>query len=398
MNSSVPLLKQAIRPSLARHFGTEAIQRTALNAVHKQIGGKMVEFCGWELPVQYETGVLKEHLGCREGAAIFDVSHMGQLRLRGQKRVQFIEKLVVSDIAGLAPSNLKLSVMTNAQGGIIDDTMISNHGDFLYQVINAGCVTKDMAHIRSQLAEFNAKGGDVTIDWVSDTHSLIALQGPKSEGILAKLVPINLGSMNFMSSAYTKVDGIECLVSRCGYTGEDGFEIAVPHANAEALWARLSTLGALPAGLGARDSLRLEAGLCLYGNDIDETTSPVEANLVWVMGPKGSRRRTEGGFLGASVVLDQIANPAKVTRKRVGFAVSAGAPARSHTPLLDANGNKIGEITSGTFGPSSKSNVAMGYVATAFSKDGSQVNVDVRGKVRPAVVSKMPFVPHGYKR
>jgi len=277
--------------------------------------------------------------------------------------------------------------------------MISNHGEFLYQVINAGCVPKDMKHLNERLQEFQTSGGDASIEFVSATHSLIALQGPKAEAILDKISPTaGVTNLKFMNSVYAKVDGIPCLITRCGYTGEDGFEISVPHAQVANLWQRLTTLGATPAGLGARDSLRLEAGLCLYGNDISETTTPIEANLAWVMGPKGSRRRLEGGFLGAHVILDQLANPEKVTRKRVGFAVSKGAPARAHTPILDADGKKIGEVTSGTFGPSTQSNVAMGYIAASHAKTGTAVQVDVRGKVRPAVVAAMPFAPHGYKR
>jgi aminomethyltransferase len=300
------------------------------------------------------------------------------------------------DLQSLPEGSAKLSVITNENGGIIDDTMITNRGNHIFMVVNAGCADKDIAHIKKHLAAFTAKGGDVQFEQLD--RSLIALQGPLSEKILQDLVKYELSKMPFMTAQEMFIAGAKCLVSRCGYTGEDGFEISVSHADAIGLAKLLLSKNSVKAaGLGARDTLRLEAGLCLYGNDLEQHITPIEASLAWLI-PK--RRREEGGFLGSDKILHQLKNPETVTKKRVGFIVN-GAPAREHTSIhhpVGSDSNTVGEITSGTLSPVLKKAISMGYINTPFSKIGTEVSVKVRGKLHPAIVSKMPFVPHGYKK
>jgi len=357
----------------------------------------MVEFCGWEMPVQYPDGVLKEHNHCRTAAALFDVSHMGQLRVHGKDRIKFFEQLVVADLKNLPLGHSTLSVYTTEEGGIIDDTVISNAGGTLYVVINAGCADKDIAHIEKHLAKFKKTGGDAEIEFLSKEWSLIALQGPKAQEVLANLVLLDLNELKFMSGRNSIVSSgrIPVHITRCGYTGEDGFEIAVSHSRVDEFANLLmKDSNVRCAGLGSRDSLRLEAGLCLYGHDLNEQISPVEAGLTWTI---GKRRREEGGFLGADVILKQISEG--VSRKRVGLLSPKGNPsAREHTPILDAEGKEIGHVTSGTMSPILKQPIAMGYVQSSFSKNGTELQVQIRGKNFPATVSKMPFVPNNYKR
>jgi aminomethyltransferase len=392
------------RRGFAGAASSEPLVLTALNALHKELGGDMVAFAGYELPVLYKGdngGVMKEHLHCRsEGkASLFDVSHMGQIRWHGKDRASFLEKIVVGDIAGLKPGSGCLSLVTNKTGGIIDDTVITNAGDFIYMVVNGATKHGDMKHFKEQLEVFT---GDVSMEYLGDDMQLLALQGPGAAQAIKNLLPTNfdLTNMAFMTGADVVLDGVEgCRITRCGYTGEDGFEIAMPAEYAVPIaLALLKDANVLPTGLGARDSLRLEAGLCLYGNDLNETTSPIEGALGWTMGPPGSRRRTEGGFLGAEHILTPDGKFQKISRKRVGI-IGMKAPARDHTEIFDATGETlIGEITSGTYSPCLKCPIAMGYVENASSKVGTEVMVKIRGKMQKAAISKMPFVESHYYR
>jgi len=299
----------------------------------------------------------------------------------------------VADLVNLKSGQAKLSVYTNEKGGIIDDTMITNAGDYLYVVVNAGCKDKDIKHIKAHLSKFTAKkGNEVSVEVLDNFQSLIALQGPLAHIALQRHVKIDLKKFYFMDGTITKVAGIECRVTRCGYTGEDGFEISVPSKEVVKLTELLlKEKDVVLAGLGARDALRLEAGLCLYGNDLDETTTPVEASLTWVI---GKRRKEEGGFLGDKVILDQLKNGVK--RKRVGFFVD-GAPARAHAPILSEDGKtKIGEVTSGSFSPILKRPIAVGYVQTEYSSVDTNLKVNVRDKLYNAVITKLPFVENKY--
>ena len=346
----------------------------------------MVPFAGYAMPVQYDFtgpmadrcrgGVLAEHLHCRMRASLFDVSHMGQAILEGPGAAEALERLVPGDILGLKPGRQRYTLLTNEIGGIIDDLMVANLGDDrLFLVVNASRKEVDFAHIAAALPS------DISLRPLPD-RALLALQGPAAAGIVG-------ASLSFMGVAETDVSGIRCLVSRSGYTGEDGFEISVPSVDAEALAERLSAHEAVvPAGLGARDSLRLEAGLCLYGNDIDETTSPVEAGLTWVI---GKRRKMAWDFPGGGAIRDQLDNG--VSRLRVGIKPDGRAPARAGTVVADA-----GIVTSGGFSPTLNAPIAMGYVRRDMAGDGTALTLTVRGKALPATVVPMPFVPHRYAR
>jgi aminomethyltransferase len=354
--------------------------------LHLERGAKMVPFAGYEMPVQYATGVMAEHQHTRHAAGLFDVSHMGQAIIRGVDRVQALERLLPGDLQALAEGRIRYSQLTNDRGGIKDDLMVTNAGDHLFLVVNAACKAADIAHLKAGL------GHGATIEELTD-RALLALQGPQAATVLARLAPEAL-SMPFMSHRGLDVDGIACLVSRSGYTGEDGFEISLPADRAEDLARRLlAEPEVLPIGLGARDSLRLEAGLCLYGSDIDETTTPVEAALVWSI---SKRRREQGGFPGATQIQQQLRDGP--SRLRVGIKSLDKAPARAHTSIADKAGQIIGEVTSGGFGPSVGGPVAMGYVQAAFAKPGTAVDLLVRGTPRDAVVVAMPFVPHHYRK
>ncbi|XP_022059014.2 aminomethyltransferase, mitochondrial [Acanthochromis polyacanthus] len=372
--------------------GSEAaLKKTPLFDFHRQQGGKMVEFSGWSLPVQYKDSHISSHMHTREHCSIFDVSHMLQTKVHGRDRVKFMESLVVADIAELKDNQGSLSLFTNDQGGIMDDLIVTKTDQgYLYVVSNAGCADKDSAHMKARLAEFKAAGFDVDLEFLDE--ALIALQGPSMSQVLQKGLKDDLRKLTFMTSTLATVFGVpNCRVTRCGYTGEDGVEISVPKGRVVELTEKLLTNGEVKlAGLGARDSLRLEAGLCLYGNDIDETTTPVEASLVWTI---GKRRRQTKDFPGANIIVPQI--KAKADRKRVGL-VSSGPPVRQHTPILSPDGTVIGEVTSGCPSPCLKKNVAMGYVDAAFAKNGTNIQVEVRKKAVPAIVSKMPFVQTNY--
>ena len=369
---------------------------TPLHALHVARGGKMVPFAGYEMPVQYAAGVLREHQHTRSAAGLFDVSHMGQLAVRAKSgKVEdaalALERLVPQDIVAVAPGRQRYAQFTNTAGGMLDDLMVANFGDHLFLVVNAACKTEDEAHLRAHLSDA------CVIESLAD-RALIALQGPKAEQVLADFADVT--AMRFMDSGPRKVAGLDCFVSRSGYTGEDGFEISVPAEHAEALVkSLLDNTNVLPIGLGARDSLRLEAGLCLYGHDIDATTTPVEGALEWSV--QKSRRNggaRAGGFPGAEEILAQFEKGA--ARRRVGLRPEGRAPVREGAILFaDAtSSDPIGKVTSGGFGPNLNAPVAMGYLPSSLAATGTQIFAEVRGQRLPLLVAAMPFVPNTYKR
>ncbi|MBX9697847.1 MAG: glycine cleavage system aminomethyltransferase GcvT [Acetobacteraceae bacterium] len=376
--------------TVAESDTAETLLETPLGALHRALGGRMVPFAGYAMPVQYPAGIMAEHLHCRSAAALFDVSHMGQAELVGAKGTEdaaaALERLTPADVQGLKPGRQRYGLLMTEQGGIFDDFMVGNLGDRLFLVVNASRKAEDLALIADALP------AGVALRPLPD-RGLVALQGPGAAAAVAAIAP-DLPGMAFMQVKATTVAGIDVLVSRSGYTGEDGFEISVPADRAEALAKALLALpGVQPAGLGARDSLRLEAGLCLYGNDIDLTTSPIEAALTWTI---GKRRRMAWDFPGAERVRTELADG--TARLRVGIRPEGRQPARAHTPVHAPDGAAIGEITSGGFGPSANAPVAMGYVARHAAEDGTALALMVRGKVLPARVAPLPFVPHRYAR
>ena len=362
------------------------LRRTPLHALHCELGAKLVPFAGYEMPVHYAPGILAEHLHTRAQAGLFDVSHMGQIRLGGVAPAAALEALVPGDLQALAPMRMRYTLFLNGRGGILDDLMAPRLQDGLFLVVNAAHKDADFAHLRDRL------GGAATIEPLAD-RALLALQGPASATVLARAVE-GIARLPFMTAAEVTIGGKPCLVTRSGYTGEDGFEISLPAGEAEA-FARslLAEPEVLPIGLGARDSLRLEAGLCLYGHDIDETTTPVEADLAWTI---SKRRRAEGGFPGAAMILRELSEGA--ARKRIGIRPDGRAPAREHTPIVDGTGGVIGHVTSGGFGPSVGAPIAMGYVDRAHATKGAAFNLVVRGVARPARAVPLPFVPTRYYR
>jgi len=363
---------------------TENLKTTPLDAMHRELGAKMVPFTGYDMPVQYADGIMKEHLHTREKCGLFDVSHMGQAFVRGSDPKTAFETLVPADLHGLTKGRIRYSLLTNETGGILDDLMITDCGDHLFIVVNAGCKDADFAHIEKSI------GDQIELEILHD-QALLALQGPASAAVLSRLAP-GVEDLKFMTAATFSINGVDCGVSRSGYSGEDGYEISIPGDAVEVI-ARmlLAEEEVIPVGLGARDSLRLEAGLCLYGSDIDQTTTPIEAGLIWAI---DKRRRETGGFPGADIIVDQIAN--KPSRKRVGILPEGRAPARAHTEITNQSGETIGEITSGGFGPSAGGPVAMGYVSFEHAKVDTPVNLMIRGKAIPAKVVKMPFVTQSY--
>jgi aminomethyltransferase len=363
----------------------EPLRRTPLHSLHQALGARMVPFAGYEMPVQYPSGIIAEHLHTRAAAGLFDVSHMGQLRLIGADPAAALETLVPGDISGLGPMRMRYTLLLNEAGGILDDLMATRLGDGLFVVVNAGTKDADLAHLRDRLMP-------ATTAERLDERALLALQGPAAAAVLDRLAGGGVARIPFMSAVEIALDGRRCLVTRSGYTGEDGFEISIAAADAPGLAERLLAEPEVePAGLGARDSLRLEAGLCLHGHDIDATTTPVEADLGWTI---GKRRREEGGFPGAAVIRRQLAEGA--SRKRVGIRPDGRAPARAGTAILDQAGNPVGRVTSGGFGPSLGAPVAMGYVDAAHAGAGAPLQLEVRGTARPARVAHLPFVPHRY--
>jgi aminomethyltransferase len=375
---------------------TAPLLRTPLFDLHVSLGAKMVPFAGYEMPVQYPLGVLKEHLWTREKAGLFDVSHMGQAYLVAEDGkletvARAVEALVPADILNLKPGQQRYSQLLADDGGILDDLMVTRPLDAseegsLFLVVNAGCKDADYQHIANRLP----KGIRLA---VKSDRALLALQGPAAAGVLAGLAPDAAG-LGFMVARAMKVGGFEVHVSRSGYTGEDGYEISVAEAAAvDFAKLLLAQDGVQPIGLGARDSLRLEAGLCLYGHDIDTTTSPIEAGLAWSI---QKRRRIEGGFPGAARIQKELKDgPARL---RVGIKPDGRAPAREGTEIVDTSGGRIGIITSGGFGPTVNGPIAMGYVTAAHAKPGMPLQLMVRGKPLPATVVAMPFAPHRYKR
>ncbi|XP_054360725.1 aminomethyltransferase, mitochondrial isoform X3 [Mirounga angustirostris] len=351
----------------------------------------MVAFAGWSLPVQYRDSHVDSHLHTRRHCSLFDVSHMLQTKILGCDRVKLMESLVVGDIAELRPNQGTLSLFTNEAGGILDDLIVTSTSEgYLYVVSNAGCWDKDLALMQDKVRELQNMGSDVSLEVVD--NALLALQGPTAAKVLQAGVADDLRKLPFMTSAVMEVFGVSgCRVTRCGYTGEDGVEISVPAAAAARLaTALLENPEVKLAGLAARDSLRLEAGLCLYGSDIDEHTTPVEGSLSWTL---GKRRRAAMDFPGASVIVAQLKG--KVQRRRVGL-MCEGAPMRVHSPILNTEGTVIGAVTSGCPSPCLKKNVAMGYVPYEYSRPGTPLLVEVRRKQQMAVVSKMPFVTTNY--
>uniref|UniRef100_A0A2A4Z9E8 aminomethyltransferase n=1 Tax=OCS116 cluster bacterium TaxID=2030921 RepID=A0A2A4Z9E8_9PROT len=369
--------------------------KTALYDLHVELGAKIVPFAGYDMPVQYPLGVLGEHNHTRQNAGLFDVSHMGQAILTANDKntniAALFETLVPGLLLKLKDGQMRYSLLMAEDGGILDDLMITriandeNGFERLFLVVNAGCKDADFEHISQSLA------GKATLEILD--RALVALQGPKAAEVLARHLP-NVATQPFMSMSFAELDGTDLVISRCGYTGEDGYEISIPNDKAITFSKLLLAHDEVEAiGLGARDSLRLEVGLCLYGHDIDTSTTPVEADLMWAI---GKRRREEGGFPGANIIQQQLANGA--SRKRVGILPEGRAPAREHTEIYSKSGDKIGEITSGGFGPTFGAPVAMGYVAIDFAEIGTEVDLMVRGKARPAKIAKMPFVPQNYHR
>ena len=362
------------------------LKKSPLNDLHVELGAKMVPFAGYAMPVQYPAGILTEHLHCRSGASLFDVSHMGQIALNGMDAAKALEALVPADVQNLAPHRVRYTMFTNDQGGILDDLMVTNAGGHLFLVVNASCKEADLKLLQDKL------GLDVEIQELAD-RALLALQGPKAAEVMARHAPECL-DMPFMSFGALVIGGIACFATRSGYSGEDGFEISIPANQADSI-ARLllAEPEVAPAGLGARDSLRLEAGLCLYGNDIDPATTPIEAGLSWTI---QRSRRESGGFPGAAIILKQIEEG--VARLRVGLQPDGKAPARAHTEITDTQGRPIGEVTSGGYGPSVGGPVAMGYVKSGFASAGTNVKLVVRGKPLDARVVALPFTPHRYHK
>ena len=364
--------------------------QTPLHALHLELGARMVPFAGYSMPVQYPAGILAEHRQCRHEAALFDVSHMGQLLLQGDDAAAALETLVPVDVVDLGPGKQRYAFFTNAQGGLLDDLMITRREDGLFVVVNAACKDADIAHLRDRI------GYRCRIVPLPD-RALLALQGPAAAAVMARLAPA-LAKLTFMSGASASIAGIDCFATRSGYTGEDGFEISVAGDNADALArALLAAPEVKPAGLGARDTLRLEAGLCLYGHDIDASTTPIEAALSWaiqkVRRPGGARA---GGYPGAATIERQLASGTE--RKRVGLLGLDRAPVREGAAIVDYGGGAIGRVTSGTVGPSVGKPVALAYVPSALAAPGTALEADVRGKRQPMQVATLPFTPHRYFR
>ena len=379
---------------------TEILLKTPLHDLHVELGARMVAFAGYSMPVQYPLGLMAEHHHTRHSAGLFDVSHMGQLRLVGSESAAALETLIPVDVIDLPAGKQRYGMLLNDEGGIIDDLMFFNrnmtdsaNGGDLFIIVNGACKVGDIAHIQQKI------GHRCEVIPMPEM-ALLALQGPQAVTALERLSP-GVEKLVFMTGGHFKVAGCDCFLTRSGYTGEDGFEISVPASQADTLArALLAQPEVKPVGLGARNSLRLEAGLCLYGNDLDPTTTPVEASLNWAI--QKVRRlggARAGGFPGAEKVLAQLADPAaNLKRKRVGLMALERIPVRDHTTLQSTDGVLIGEVTSGLLGPSINQPVAMGYVSPEFAAIGTRVNAMVRGKPVPMVVTTMPFVPNGYYR
>ena len=371
---------------------TDTLLKAPLHDLHVALGARMVPFAGYSMPVQYPAGLMAEHLHTRSAAGLFDVSHMGQLRLVGPDAAAALESLIPVDVIDLPAGKQRYGLLLNDEGGIIDDLMFFNTGVDIFIIVNGACKVGDIAHIQQKI------GSRCEVIPMPEM-ALMALQGPQAVTALSRLAP-GVEKLVFMTGGRFSVAGCDCFLTRSGYTGEDGFEISVHELQAETLArALLAQPEVKPAGLGARNSLRLEAGLCLYGNDINITTTPVEASLNWAM---QKVRRTggarAGGFPGAEKILAQLADPTLLTRKRVGLRALERIPVRDHTALHNLDGGLIGEVTSGLLGPSINQPVALGYVSPQFASIGTRVHAMVRGKPVPMEVAAMPFVPNRYFR
>ncbi len=372
-----------------------ALRRTPLHGLNADLGAHMVAFAGYEMPLNFAPGILKEHLHTRAAAGLFDVSHMGQIAVRARsggvgEAARALERLVPADLVGLEPGRQRYTFFTNPSGGILDDLMVANMGDHLLLIVNATRKVVDEAYLRSALAD------ECDVHLLNE-RALIALQGPKAAAALERIAP-ECGRMSFMDVRTVEILNAQCVVSRSGYTGEDGFEIATDADIArEVAEALLEDPQVAPVGLGARDSLRIEAGLCLYGSDIDETTTPVEADLSWAIA--SARRRNgprAGGFPSAEIILEQLASGA--ARRRVGLMPEGRVPVRAGAPLYSAADAErpVGAVTSGVFGPSVGAPVAMGYVPSELASPATKVFAEVRGKRLPVSVSALPFIAHKY--
>lgn len=364
---------------------------TPLFELHQSLGAKLVPFAGYAMPVQYSGGIIKEHLHTREQAGLFDVSHMGQIRVTGNDIAQKLERIIPVDLVSLAPGRQKYGLFLNDRGCVLDDLMIQNLGDEFVLVVNAACKDQDFAHLQTAL------GSELTFEMKND-YALLALQGPKAGEVFSRLANQDLTDMKFMDVREITIDDIPTLASRSGYTGEDGFEVCVHNDQATRLAELFLNEAEVEAiGLGARDSLRLEAGLCLYGHDITDQTTPVEANLNWAISPA---RRTNGSragqFLGAQTVLEQM--PKNVSRRLVGMRPEGRAPVREGVELVDSDDQVIGHITSGGFSPSLGGPICLGYVPISESSVGTVLQAKVRKKTIPMTVTALPFVPHRYHR
>jgi aminomethyltransferase len=364
--------------------------KTPLHGLHLELGAKMVEFAGYEMPVSFPAGILAEHRHCREAAALFDVSHMGQVRLVGDDAAAALESLVPVDVIGLKPNQQRYALFTDAAGGILDDLMVTRREQDLLLVVNAACKDADTRHLVTHI------GHRCTVAPLPD-RALLALQGPKAVTALSRLNP-DVARLTFMTGMAAVLHGTECYLTRSGYTGEDGFEISVPAERAELLARTLLAMAEVkPVGLGARDTLRLEAGLCLYGHDIDAKTTPVEAGLSWaIQKVRRAGGERHGRYPGAEVIDRQLG--AGVAHKRVGLLGLERVPVREGAPIVDAKGHKLGRVTSGTLAPSAGHPIAMAYLAANHALPNHEVYAEVRGKRQPMRVTTMPFVPHRYHR
>jgi aminomethyltransferase len=367
-----------------------ALLQTPLHALHLELGAKMVAFAGYSMPVSYPDGILAEHRHCRSSAALFDVSHMGQLRLSGDDAARALESLVPVDVVDLAPGKQRYAFFTNASGGLLDDLMITRRESDWLLVVNAACKQADTTHL------FTHIGHRCSIVPMPE-RGLLALQGPKAAAALMRLAP-EVARLTFMTGTHASIAGAACFVTRSGYTGEDGFEISVPAEQAAAVARALLVLPEVkPAGLGARDTLRLEAGLCLYGHDINTTTTPVEAGLTWaIQKVRRSGGARHGGYPGAAAIDAQLLHGAPT--KRVGLVGLEHVPVREGATIVDSKGHKLGHVTSGTLGPTVGKPIAMAYLAANHALPNHEVYAEVRGKRQPMRVSPMPFAPHRYFR
>ncbi len=366
------------------------MKATPLLELHKELGARIVPFAGYQMPVQYPNGIIKEHLHTREHAGLFDVSHMGQVKITGGNVAARLESLVPMDVIGLGEYKQRYAFFTNDQGGILDDLMITNAGEYFFLVVNAACKENDFEHLSANLSP------NCDVEWI-ENRSLLALQGPRAAEVLSEHVP-ELASLKFMHALRTTIAGIDCFMTRSGYTGEDGFELSIPDSDAELLARMLLAHDAVePIGLGARDSLRLEAGLCLYGHDMNEQTTPVEASLTWAIS-KSRRKDGEraGGFPGDSIIYEQLQDSAN--RRRVGLQPQGRAPVREDAVIVDNSAKTIGKVTSGGFSPSLSKPIAMGYVDADYIEPGTEIAAIVRDKPLPIEVAKLPFVKQRYYR